>query len=106
MALSSEEIPNALAAAAQAAPAWQAAGATVRFVVTEPAAEFTLDPEGALTDAEPTHVFRIASADLYALTTGRRTFLRTVTGRRVAAHGPVMQTFAVGQALTTFAIQH
>ncbi|WP_327735259.1 hypothetical protein OG749_16835 [Streptomyces nojiriensis] len=106
MAISPEDVPSTLSAAAQAAPAWQAAGATVRFVISEPAAELTLDPRGNLTDAEPTHVFRISRADLDDLTAGRRTFLRTVTSRRVAAHGPVMQTFAVGQALTTFALQH
>ncbi|MGW6980608.1 hypothetical protein ACWGE1_14355 [Streptomyces sp. NPDC054932] len=105
MAISPEQIPNALSAAAQAAPAWQAAGATVRFVISEPRVELTLDPQGALTDAEPTHVLRISHADLDDLTSGRRTFLRTVTSRRVSSHGPVMQTFAIGQALTTFALQ-
>ncbi|MFD5147847.1 hypothetical protein [Streptomyces sp. NPDC058401] len=102
MAMSPEEIPNTLSAAAKAAPAWQAAGATVRFVISEPAAELTLDPQGDLTEARPTHVFGISYADLDDLAAGRRTFLRTVTSRRVSARGPVMQTFAVGQALTTF----
>ncbi|MFZ3498378.1 hypothetical protein ACODT5_34995 [Streptomyces sp. 5.8] len=105
MAISPEELSNTLSAAAKAAPAWQAAGATVRFVISEPDVELTLDPEGALTDAEPTHVFGIAYADLDDLAADRRTFLRTVTSRRVSARGPVMQTFAVGQALTTFALQ-
>ncbi|MFJ8669528.1 hypothetical protein [Streptomyces sp. NPDC093600] len=105
MAISTEEVSTTLSAAAQAAPAWQAAGATVRFVISEPQAEFTLDHQGALTDAEPTHVLSIRSADLEDLTAGRRTFLRTVTARKVACRGPVMQTFAVGQALTTFTLQ-
>ncbi|MBD0706861.1 MULTISPECIES: hypothetical protein [unclassified Streptomyces] len=104
MAISPEELPNTLSAAAKAAPAWQAAGATVRFVLSEPAADLTLDPAGELTDAEPTHVLRISYPDLDDLAAGRRTFLRTVTSRRVSSHGPVMQTFAVGQALTTFAL--
>ncbi|MFJ6701085.1 hypothetical protein ACIQM4_34230 [Streptomyces sp. NPDC091272] len=105
MATSPEELPNTLSAAAKAAPSWQAAGATVRFVISEPDVELTLDPQGALTDAEPTHVFRISNTDLHDLAAGRRTFLRTVTSRRVSSHGPVLQTFAVGQALTTFDLQ-
>ncbi|MFE6624386.1 hypothetical protein ACFZBP_32545 [Streptomyces sp. NPDC008086] len=104
MAISPEEISRTLSESARASAAWQAAGATVRFVVSEPAAEFTLDPRGALTEEEPTHVLGIAYADLLDLAAGRRTFLRTVTARRVTAHGPVMQTFAVGQALTTFSL--
>ncbi|MET9348841.1 hypothetical protein [Streptomyces termitum] len=104
MAISPEDLSHALSEAAKAAPAWQAAGATVRFVISEPDTELTLDPQGDPTDAEPTHVLRIGYADLDDLTSGRRTFLRTVTSRRVSAHGPVLQTFAVGQALTTFAL--
>ncbi|MEU2114914.1 hypothetical protein ACFWV1_21670 [Streptomyces sp. NPDC058700] len=104
MAISPEEISRTLSEAARSSAAWQATGATVRFVISDPDAEFTLDPQGAVTEDEPTHVLGITHADLLDLTAGRRTFLRTVTSRRVTARGPVMQTFAVGQALTTFSL--
>ncbi|MCZ9349769.1 hypothetical protein ACH4NS_00875 [Streptomyces mutabilis] len=104
MPISAEEVSRSLSAAAKDSPAWQAAGATVRFVVSDPEVELTLDPQGAVTDAAPTHVVRIRYRDLQDLAAGRRTFLRTVTSRRISSHGPVMQTFGFGQALTTFAL--
>ncbi|MBD0690659.1 hypothetical protein [Streptomyces sp. CBMA123] len=104
MSISSDLTVAALSAAAQAAPAWQNAGATVRFVLAEPDTEVTLDPQGQATDAAPTHVLRISWSDLLDITAGRRSFLRSVTGRRLSSHGPVMQTFAFGQALETFGL--
>ncbi|WP_049649960.1 hypothetical protein [Kitasatospora sp. MY 5-36] len=104
MTISPEKTVTALAAAAQAAPEWAAAGATVRFVLSDPDTEVTLDPQGRTTDAAPTHVLRISWADLLDITSGRRTFMRSVTGRRLSSHGPVMQTFAFGQALAAFGL--
>ncbi|MFE6917324.1 hypothetical protein [Streptomyces rubiginosohelvolus] len=106
MTTSSDQAVKALTTAAQAAPAWGDAGATVRFLISEPDADVTLDPQGLVTDAAPTHVVRIAWADLQDIAAGRRTFMRAVTGRRLSSHGPLMQTFAFGQALSTFALDH
>ncbi|MET7618410.1 hypothetical protein [Streptomyces sp. NPDC005408] len=105
MPTSPEKAIESLSAAAQATPAWGVAGATVRFVISGPTADVTLDPQGQVTNATPTHVLRISWADLQDIAAGRRSFLRSVTGRRLSAHGPVMQTFAFGQALSTFALE-
>ncbi|MGP4001353.1 hypothetical protein [Streptomyces sp. 8N706] len=102
MTTSSEQVTEVLTTAAQTAEAWAAAGVTVRFVISDPEADVVLDPQGKVTDAPPTHVLRISWSDLQDIAAGRRSFLRSVTGRRLTAHGPVMQTFAFGQALSSF----
>jgi hypothetical protein len=99
---SSAAIINALTVAAQRTPAWQSAGATVRFVLTDPDAEVVIDPQGNVTEARPTHVLHISWPDLRDIAAGHRSFLRSVTSERLRSDGPVMQTFAFGQALATF----
>jgi hypothetical protein len=99
---SSVAVINALTTAAQGAPDWQSAGATVRFVLTDPDAEVTIDPRGKVTEERPTHVLHISWPDLRDIAAGRRSFLRSVTSERLRSDGPVMQTFAFGQALATF----
>ncbi|MHC0432442.1 hypothetical protein ACX6XY_20005 [Streptomyces sp. O3] len=106
MATSSTQVKTALSAAARVAPAWSDAGATVRFVLSEPSVEFVLDPQGEETDQQPTHVLRMAWPELLDIAQGRRSFLRSLTGRRFSCHGPVMQTLAFGQALATFELEH
>ncbi|MEU6814625.1 hypothetical protein [Streptomyces sp. NPDC046860] len=95
-----------LSKAAQASPAWKSAGATVRFVLTEPGVEIALDPQGQETDATPTHVLSISWPELCDIAEGRRSFLRSLTSQRFTAHGPVLQTVAFGQALATFELDH
>ncbi|MEU6440129.1 hypothetical protein [Streptomyces sp. NPDC047046] len=102
MTASSLEVKNALTEAAQASDAWKSAGATVRFVLSEPPADIVVGPAGEQTDAPPTHVLRIAWPDLLAIARGERGFLRSLTGRHFTAHGPVMQTIAFGHALASF----
>jgi len=106
MTTSSLQVKNALSEAAQVSPAWHSAGATVRFVLSEPAVEVVLDPEGKETGAPPTHELTIGWPDLRDIAEGRRSFLRSLTARRFRATGPVMQTLAFGQALATFDLKH
>ncbi|KKD03474.1 hypothetical protein [Streptomyces sp. WM6386] len=106
MSLSSAHVTEAVAAAAEKSPEWRAAGATVRLVLTDLDTEVTLDAEGRPTTEEPAQVLRVSWSDLRDLTAGRRSFLRTVTSKRLSARGPVMQTFAVGQALATLSLDH
>ncbi|MGV9390407.1 hypothetical protein ACWDQL_14905 [Streptomyces olivaceus] len=106
MTTSSLHVKNALTEAAQASPAWHSAGATVRFVLSEPTVEVVLDSRGKETEAPPTHRLAIAWPDLRDIAEGRRSFLRALTGRRFSARGPVMQTLAFGQALATFDLKH
>lgn len=84
------------------AQAWASADADVRFVISDPDVELTVGRDAELTDREPTHELRIAWGDLEQIISGRRSFLRSVTGRRLMITGPVMTSFAVGQALTAF----
>lgn len=106
MATSSLDVKNVLSEAAQASPAWTSAGATVRFVLSDPSVEVVLDPQGRETDAEPTHVLTISWPDLQDIAAGRRSFLRSLTAQRFEARGPVMHTIAFGHALATFELGH
>ncbi|MEU1013827.1 hypothetical protein [Streptomyces sp. NPDC005890] len=106
MTTSPLQVKSALSEAARASSAWNSAGATVRFVLSDPDVDVALDPQGRETDAAPTHVLKISWSDLRDITDGRRSFLRSLTGRRFTAHGPVMQTIAFGHALATFRLDH
>ncbi|MFI0192094.1 hypothetical protein ACH4PW_31680 [Streptomyces sp. NPDC017082] len=106
MANSSLHVKKAISEAAQASAAWNSAGATVRFILSNPGVDIILDPQGRETDAEPTHVMNISWPDLKDIAEGRRSFLRSLTTQRFTARGPVLQTIAFGQALATFELDH
>lgn len=106
MPSSSSQVRNDLSEAAQSSPAWHSAGATVRFVISEPSVEIVLDPQGKETGARPTHELTIRWPDLRDIAQGRRSFLRSLTGRHFSARGPVMQTLAFGHALATFDLKN
>ncbi|MDR6912938.1 hypothetical protein J2W54_004951 [Rhodococcus fascians] len=89
---------EAIATATANSDAWKAIATTVRFEFAghEP---FAINPDGELTDEQATHTFRLDQETLSALATGDLSFLRAVTSRRVHVLGPIMTTFAIGQAL-------
>jgi hypothetical protein len=95
---SSHDVSQTLSWATSQSDQWHSAAATVRFELpgVEP---FTLDPGGRPTTDPSTHVFRLDTRTLFALTEGELTFLRAVTARKIHALGPIMTTFAIGQAL-------
>ncbi|MFG2049480.1 hypothetical protein ACGFIW_18860 [Micromonospora sp. NPDC048935] len=97
-----EKLFNEVADRPELVEAWAAADADVRFVISEPDADITLRRDGRVADVKPTHVLRIAWPDLEQIISGRRSFLRSVTGRRLTMTGPVLKSLAVGQALTAF----